>query len=259
MHKTKDELYEIIKDFKTKKEFDEEIKKKSKKFDQLLDEDTIALLIVDQLGKNTHNVSRIKDVTPGIETTVFGKITDIGTSRHFTRKNGSSGKVVNLEITDDTGSCSLVLWNKDVDLVKNNMIKKGTSVKVINGYTKDGFNGLEINIGRWSLIDVESDDMPTIKAEKKDTDSRKSVMGTLIYKEPTRAFFRDNGEFGFVTNIKIKIEDGKLLDVTLWDKIVKELQNFKNGDLLEIKNMDIRVKNGKTERHVNGKGIIKKL
>ena len=140
MHKTKGELYELIKDLKTKREFEEEINDRFKKCDGLFDEDTIALFIVDELGKNKHTVSKIADLKPDSEYTVVGKIINIYDSKTFKRKNGTSGKVINLDISDDTGTCRLVLWNKDVDQVKNKDIKKGTTVKIINGYTKNGYS-----------------------------------------------------------------------------------------------------------------------
>ena len=124
MHKTKDELYESIKDLKTKKEFEEEIKKRFREFDGLFDEDTIALFIVDKLGRNKQVISKISDLKPDSDYTVVGKITNIYDSKSFKRKNGTSGRVLNLDISDDTGTCRLVLWNKDVEQVKNKDIMR---------------------------------------------------------------------------------------------------------------------------------------
>jgi len=255
MHKNKDQLYEFIKDLKTKNEFEEEIKKRQKDYDGLLDENTVALLIVDELGRNKQNISKIKDLEPGLECTVYGKVTNINESRSFTRKNGSSGTVVNLELTDDTGTCMLVLWNKDVELVKNKTIQKDINVKIINGYIKNGFNGLELNVGQWGLLEIEPEDMPVFNNEQ--PADRKNIKGALLEVEPTRAFFKDSGEFGFVTNIKMKDENG-IKQLTIWDEKVKEIQGFKQGDLIEISNINIRQKNGKTEMHVNGRSGIKK-
>ena len=51
MQKNKNQLYEEIKDLKTKKEFNLEIKKVKKESDDLFSEDIAALLIVDELGR----------------------------------------------------------------------------------------------------------------------------------------------------------------------------------------------------------------
>lgn len=256
MHKTKDQLYEQIKDIKTKKEFEEEIKKKQKEYDDLLDENTVALLIVDELGRNKLNISKITDLQHGIECTVFGRITNIGESRVFNRKNGSNGRVINLELTDETGTCGLVLWDKDVDLVKNKTIQKGTNVKVVNGYVKDGFNGTELNAGRWGLIEIEPEGMPIFE-DKTNNVPKEKIRGTIVEKESTRSFFKNSGEIGFVTNIKIRNEKG-IQQLTIWDEKVKEIQKFKPGDTLDISNIDIRNKNNVTEMHINGRAVIKK-
>lgn len=255
MHKTKDELYELIKDLKNKSEFEEEIKKRSQECDGLFDKDTIALFIVDELGRNSQVISKISDLKPDSEYTVVGKITNIYDSRSFKRKNGKSGQVINLDITDDTGTCRLVLWNKDVEQVKNKDIVWGTKVKIINGYTKNGYFGIEINLGRWGLLEVEPDDQLILnKLPQKNSEY---IKGILTFREPSRAFFRDNGEFGFVTKIKIKTED-KEKQVTVWDTKVKEIQKFKIGEKLIIKNVTIKLINGLEEINVNGNSIIQR-
>ena len=70
-----------------------------------------------------------------------------------------------------------------------------------------GFSGLEINLGRWGLIDIEPENTPEISQVKREEPD--VIKGTLLSKEPTKAFFKDSGEFGFVTTIKIKNEKGE--------------------------------------------------
>jgi hypothetical protein len=84
------------------------------------------------------------------------------------------------------------------------------------------------------------------------------VKGKLIEIEPTRAFFRDNGDFGFVTKIKLETNQD-IKQVTVWDEKVKEIQKIKKGSHIEISDIDIREKNGDKELHINSKGIIKKI
>lgn len=254
MHTKKEELYNKIKDIKTKEEFEEEIKNLQKEYDDLLDEETLALLIVDSLGRNQENICKITDIKSGIECTVFGKVTRINEARSFNRKNGTNGRVVNLEISDETGTCGLVLWNRDVDLVKNKTIKKNSNLKIINGYVKDGYNGIELNLGRYGLIEVSEEEIDVKKSSvKKDT-----VKGEIIDVQPSKAFFRDDGEFGFVTKLKLKTDDDTK-EITIWDEKVKEIQKYEEGDKIEISNIDNREKNGVTELHLNGKGKIQKI
>lgn len=255
MHQTKEQLYEYIKDLKTQEEFEHEIQVRYREYDGLLDEPTIALLLVDELGRNKQTILKIVDLKSDMKSTVFGKVTNVYESRRFTRKNGSSGRVINLELADETGMCRLVLWNKDVELVRNKTIQKGTRVKVVNGYVKNGFNGLELNVGRWSLLEIEPEDMPMFVKEK--LANNITIKGTLIERDPTRVFFKETGEVGFVTTIKIEVERRLIRALTVWDEKVKELQGFKVGDVIEINHVNCRNARKNTELHVNGNSTIK--
>jgi replication factor A1 len=253
MHKSKKELYELVEDILTEKEFEERISKMRIECDALLDDDTIALYIVDELGRNKINISEINDLKPGIEATIFGIIISIEESRIFKRKNGTYGKVVNLEISDDSGTCFLVLWDEDADLVINEKIKIGTNVKVVNGYVKEGMKGLEINSGRFGMIVVEPEDMPKIDCKAyKDLNK---INGVIIEIYPTKPFFKESGDFGFVTNISLETDDG-VKNLVLWDKKVKEIQNYKLGDRISIENFDRKSRNGSIELHVNGRAVL---
>jgi replication factor A1 len=256
MHKTKTELIELIADLKTKKDFEKEIKKRYKNYDELIDQDTIALLIVDELGRNKQSITKIVDLAPDGDYTVAGKVLSISDSKTFKRKNGTPGKVINLEITDDTGTCRLVLWNGDIDHIKNKEIQLGTIVKIINGYTKLGYTGgMEINLGRWGLLEVEPTDiLSQTEQQKRNGDE---ISGILVHKEATKAFFKDDGEFGFVTTITIKEHNTKK-EVKLWDHCVKEIQPYKIGDTLTLKNIIKKWENGKTEFHLRHIGSIEK-
>lgn len=247
-----DELYSKVKDLKTKKEFNEEIKKIQDDYDGLFDKETAALLVVDMLGRNKENLAKINNIEPGMECTLIGEITAIGDIREFDRKNGRPGRVINLNISDETGSCKLALWHNDVELVQNNSIKLGSKIKIVNGYVKNGYSGIEISVGRWGMIEVQNNEINNRIVDKS------SIEGTIIEIQPSNAFFKDNGEFGFVTNIIVEDKQGKK-QVTLWDEKVKEIQKFKKGDKIKIENISTKNKNGNIEYHLNGNAKIRKI
>ena len=252
MKQIKTELYKKIKDLISEKEFDDKIKNLKDEYDGLIDDDTIALLIVDELGRNKENICKIIDIKDGGECTLTGKVTRINDARSFSRKNGSNGEVVNLELSDETGKCTLVLWNNDVELIKNKKIRKGSNIKVKNGY-----RGLEINVGKYGLIDILEE--KELKIKKINNFENGNIFeGKIIDIQPTRAFFKNNGDFGFVTNVKMKsrIEE---VEITVWDEKVKEIKKFKIGDIIRIENIDKRQKKGNIELHLNGAGKIKKI
>jgi replication factor A1 len=254
MWRTKSELYTLIADVKTKKDYEKEIKSRYKQYGELVDQDTIALLLVDELGRNTQSITKIADLRADGDFTVVGRVLSVSDSRTFRRKSGNQGKVVNLEIVDDTGTCRLVLWNEDIEQVKNKDIQPGKTVKVINGYTKQGYTGeLEINLGRWGTLQV----LPSVSQPrgKSSTETARKITGVLIHKEASRAFFKDDGEFGFVTSIIIR-ENEKDTQVTLWDQLVKELQSCTIGDTITLTSVTTKKCNGGVEYHMNGKSQI---
>jgi len=256
MHKTKSELYGLIADLKTKKDFEKEINIRYKRFNELVDKDTIAHLIVDELGRNKQSVIKIANLSADGDYTVVGKVLNISDSKTFKRKNGNPGKVINLEIADDTGVCRLVLWNGDTAHIKNKEIRPGTVLRVINGYTKQGFRGdLEINLGRWGALEVEpAQNQPNQEPQESPTEQ---IAGVLVHKESTKAFFKDDGEFGFVTTIKIK-EQNITKEIKLWGHSVKDIQSCKIGEKVILKNVTKKWENGRTEFHVSEKSSIEK-
>jgi replication factor A1 len=255
MHKTKSELIELISDIKTKKEIEKEIETRYKTYGGLVDRDTVTFLLVDELGRNKQSITKIVHLTPNSDFTVIGRVLSISDSKSFKRKNGTAGKVVNLDIADDTGTCRLVLWNGDTDLLKNKEIQQGTWLKIINGYTKPGYRGgIEINLGRWGLLEVEPSDIPS---EKELQNKREEITGVLVHKEATKTFFKDNGDIGFITTITIKEQNIKK-QIILQDDHVKEIQSYRIGDGLLLRDVVKKWQNGKTEFHLNTQGTLQK-
>ena len=258
MGQTTEELYETIKDLKTIDEFTEEINNRKTTYEHLFDEETIALLIIDELGRNTAGTATIADLQPGIESTITGIITHIEPPRSFKRKNGSTGRVVNLELTDDTGSIRLVLWGEDVNKITEKTIQINTQLKIINGYTKKGYQGTEIHVGRWSTIDIiKKQTTPTAK-QKKQQQNKPEITGIIQKITPTTVFFKDDGSCGFVAKLFLETRDGSQ-KITLWDDQVKHVQQYKKGEQIRIKNMDIKTQHGNKEIHVNGKAEVSRL
>ncbi|MBN2599678.1 MAG: hypothetical protein JXA75_03975 [Candidatus Thermoplasmatota archaeon] len=256
MHKTKTELLEFIADIKPKKELEKEINRRYKINEELIDKDTLAFLLVDELGRNTHSITDIAHLTPNGEYTVIGKVLSISDSKTFKRKNGSPGKVLNLEITDETATCRLVLWNGDIDTIKNKEIQPGTWIKIINGYTKTGYSGeMEIHLGRWGLLEVQHGE--PCSQDTQQTDEREEITGVLVLREPSKAFFKDNGEFRFKTTIMIKEHNIKK-QLILWDRNVKDIQTYQIGDTIILRNVIKKWTNGKTEFHVIQNDSVKK-
>jgi replication factor A1 len=259
---TKNEFYALIQHEQPKGEFEENITTIQQDFGDLIDEDAAAFLIVDKLGYNKANVMQLADVHPGQEATVQGIITGIQPIRTFTRKNGRQGKVANILISDKTGSLPVVLWNEDTSRVESGEFKLNMHIKIINGYTKQGRNGVELHVGRWSTISNESThdlDSNLVVKENNAMNGHQhleKIKGTILSISPTNVFFKKDETYGFVSKVHLKTTKGIQL-ITVWDNQVKSLQGYNQGDTVEFSYLDVKMNNGKKEYHANGKAMIR--
>lgn len=257
---TKNELYTRIQHKQSKQEFEKNINKIKQDFGDLIDEDAAAYLLVDKLGCNKANVVELADIHPGQEATVQGIITSITPPHTFTKKNGKQGKVSNLIITDETGSLPIVLWNDDVNKIETGEIRPHMKMKIINGYTKQGRNGVELHVGRWSSMSIDATKQSTTaqlkgKNHRLGTKNEEKIKGTVLSISPTNVFFKKDESYGFVSKVHLKTTTG-IQRITVWDDQVKNLQQFNQGDTVEFSYLDVKVTNGTKEYHANGKAII---
>ncbi len=155
MYKTKSELYEEIKDIMSWDDFEAEIKKRDVECGGLLSEEAISYLIVDELGKKVIPGTTISKIQNGDNVSLTVKVEEIGSIREFNKKDGTTGRVANITVSDYTGSCRFTLWNKDVDALTNNKIHVGSTIKIVNGYVKVTNFGTEISTGRWGMFSIE--------------------------------------------------------------------------------------------------------
>lgn len=103
--------------------------------------------------------------------------TQVSEERSFVRRDGSEGKVRSLLLEDETGTVRLSLWDDDAD--KAEEIEEGTMIVVENGYTRSGYGGIDLNVGRNGRIHINPDDfdMELPEIERKITEILDLVEG----------------------------------------------------------------------------------
>ncbi len=141
-------LYHFVEDLMSYERFLYEIKSRREKYGNLLNDEAIAYLIVDELGRNPGNKMKITDLYDGINATVEATIKKIGEVEK--RKDGAL-RILRIDIYDDTGECQLILWNEEIEKV-GKALKEGIKIKIINGFVRDNMYGLQISLGRWGMI-----------------------------------------------------------------------------------------------------------
>ena len=85
------------------------------------------------LLKTDRRSLKVKDISSGMKhINLKTRIVQISEIREFNRKDGKTGRVCNLVLTDGTGEIRLPLWDKQVGMIEENKIKIDDTVEVKN-------------------------------------------------------------------------------------------------------------------------------
>lgn len=97
-------------------------------------------------------MKNIGDLTTNMwDVDIEGKVVTVYEVKAFTKKDGSEGQVRNVVIADQTSKIRVTFWDDDVDKIAK--IKEGDVIRILHGYTKEGFRGgLEFTFGRKAEI-----------------------------------------------------------------------------------------------------------
>ena len=259
------DAYELVKDLISEEEFKAEIAKRSKTFGGLLDDGAIAHLIVDELGRNTHSLLKISALSPDSAATFYAKVVGEPQSREFSNGNGSGAgygaykKITAVDVADETGKCTLIIWNGDAT------VRRGQTIKVTNGVVKSQY-GLEVTLGQWGTVE----DAPEVSIEPKyerrlskileltpeSTDV--SIEGKIISVSPTRTFNRKNGGgTSFVASAQISDETGQCA-IVAWGDQVKLFKDLAPGMKVQIERAQAKQGfRGGVEVHLRQSSVFK--
>jgi len=145
-------LYERAKDLLPRDEFESRVRAKMGEWGGLLDEDAAARLVLDDLGRGTANFQTVKELREGMEVTLRVRVDGFSPVREFRRQDGSSGRVVNADISDESGRSRLVLWDEDVALVEQKRIRQGMVLRLVDCFVRGSRFGIEVSRGKFGAI-----------------------------------------------------------------------------------------------------------
>lgn len=147
--------YQKVSDRISPAEFDAKVKAKVEEWGKLLDADAASLLVLEEMGVDVADWTPIANLEDNAEVSVRATVADVSPPREFNRRDGSAGRVVNLTLRDPGGTCRLVLWDDDVDLVTGGKIRAGSTVRLLDGYVRRTQYGFEVSRGKFGTILVE--------------------------------------------------------------------------------------------------------
>lgn len=147
--------YEKVKDLVDPQAFDGQVAALIVEWGGLLDRDAAEMFVVERLGRSVASFARIADLEEGMEANLRATVTGISPIRSFTRQDGTPGRVVNLELRDESGFCRFALWDDDVGQVERGKIAVGSTVRALDCFVKRTNFGLDVGRGKFGALVVE--------------------------------------------------------------------------------------------------------
>jgi replication factor A1 len=255
-----EDIYEDLDADVSLEEFREAVEAKVEQMGGLADEETAAQLIVHDLQDG--EVETIADIEAGMEEVRFvGKVVSVGELRTFERDGeNEEGRVVNLELADETGRVRVALWDEDAAAAEEEL-EPGMVLRVA-GRPKDGYNGLEVSADRVegdeeTEIDVDLSDGSTVESLSLGG-SDVNLRGVVLDTGSVRTFSRDDGSEGRVSNLTLGDETGRVR-VTMWDERADRAEELEPGATVEVVDGYVREREGSLELHVGSRGAIEEI
>ncbi|MFX0005462.1 MAG: hypothetical protein ACFFA7_06135 [Promethearchaeota archaeon] len=182
--------------------------------EEIIDYNDFAITI-SSIVENMRNI-----VIVGMVETVF----QVGA---FIKKDGTSGRVGSFKICDNSDCIKVVLWNENVEILENELFKKGEIIQIIGGYSNKGRDGkLEVHLGRQSniILAPENVKLPEI-VNSKNAKYQPSEHSSEILKENSKKkskwtiqnLFEKDGFIRFITG-EIQVDFFKELTLKNGDK-----------------------------------------
>lgn len=178
---------------------------------------------------------KIADLIAGLNSVeIAGVILEVGPMRTFSKRDGSSGKVANATIGDETGKVRVTLWDnmaeRTVDLVL------GQVLSISNGYTRERYGRLEVNVGDRGSLQTAARGVEFVERITPIAEVQVGVLctveGVIENIGPLREFTRSNGSAGQVRNIVLKDDTGEIR-VALWgDKALAIAEENEHSNVL---------------------------
>lgn len=233
-------------------EFEEMVEDKIKSMGGLCDEESAAKLVAHEIeGEKLWTIDDIS-VEMG-EVRFLGKIMNMEEPSSFERDDGTTGRVANIELADETGRVRVAFWDNYADNVED--LEEGQVLKVV-GKPKETRYGIEVNANRAEIDEDAKIEIEAAKISEVESGSEVSLQACVLDISEPRYFERDEGE-GRVGNVFLGDKTG-WIQVAVWDEKVDLLDDIEVGDCIHVDGY-ARMRNGNKEINVGRKGSIEKI
>jgi len=166
-------------------------------------------------------------------------------------KEERTGSVLRTIVADESGSIPLVAWNERAEELRE--LKNGDIVQMLNGRVRLDKNArLELHVESRSQIQLlkaapDYLKIPTAKSYKiadlNEQTGSADINIRVLAKGSLQEIKRPTGETVKVTRLIVADESG-ILSLSLWDDKAQLVNDFEEGDILELKGVSIRERMG---------------
>jgi len=176
---------------------------------------------------------------------VLGVVQNVYPASEFKRRDGTRGKVMRLDLRDDTGQITAVLWNEKVDELGD--VKKGDHLQIMNSKVKERLDGrLELHVEKATYIkSPEEAGLPPYReentkiAEIKEEGGPINVEGTITTTPTIREVTTTRKEKITVASFDLTDDTGKIR-ASIWRKLVDAVRDLPIGTRVKIKNAYVK-------------------
>ena len=259
-------IYKKLSHLISKEDFLQRIQDKVENMGGLCDEPMAAMLVANELGFSDvgRNSVKIGNITAESGPVSFvARVVSVFDTKEFTRNDGTIGRVGNLIVGDETGKIRVTLWDNMADLIKAEKVKAGQNLQ-ISGYAKQGYSGVEVNVGNNGVLTESEEEIDVAASSQKIKDIKDgmgdlNLTGNVLEISEVRTFQKKDGSSGRVGNLLMGDATGTLR-VTLWDEKTEFLNQLEYGDTVEIVNAYARENafTQKVELQIGNRSIIRK-
>jgi len=196
-------IYKKLSHAISRENFLQRVQEKVENMGGLCDELMAAMLVANELGFSDAGRDNVKITNITAErglVNFVAKVISILDIKEFTRNDGTISRVGNLIVGDETGKIRVNLWDNMVDLIKAEKIKAGNTLQ-ISGYAKQGYSGVEVNVGNNGVI-TESEEDINVPVSSQNIKDIKDGMGDLnltgkvLEISEVRTFHKKDGNSG---------------------------------------------------------------
>jgi ssDNA-binding replication factor A large subunit len=261
-------------------ELKQRVSEKQGEFGGLLTEEGALKLVAREHGISVEEVvpveyRKLVELQEGERANVFVRVTQVFAPKAF-EKEERRGRVCNLLVRDESAEGTLVLWNRDVDLIEKGAIERNDLVSVKNALVKK-LAPLELHSGILTEIKVEQnqekektiprkEEQVLTLSQLRDGEMDFDLYARVLDLREEKGFVRERRSDGSLLPVKKDgliascwVSDGSAqARLVLWDKNAELVRCMRIGDAVKVEGGYVKknVRSGALEIHAGWRGRV---